>query len=84
VAIDAHVIRRGWERDLAQAVAARPGLLGIGIDEQAAVVVRRNTMTVLGNSVVLITDGASHNAKPYYVLTSGTRFDLATWTVLPA
>jgi len=84
VAIDPHVIRRGWEHDLAQVVAAHPGLLGVGIDEQTAVVVLRNTMTVLGSSAVLITDGASHDGKSYYVLTPGTRFDLATWTVLPA
>ena len=84
VAIDPHVVVRGVERDLAKVVAAHPGLLGIGINEQTAVVVRYNTMTVLGNSVVLITDGASHDGKPYYTLTSGAQFDLATWTVLPA
>jgi len=39
---------------------------------------------VIGRSVILITDGAQHGGKPYYALPSGTRFDLATWTVLPA
>jgi cyanophycinase len=84
VAIDQHVLARGRAADLAKVIAAHPGLLGIGIDEGTAALVQQNTMTVLGRSVILITDGASHAGKPYYALPSGARFDLATWTVLPA
>ncbi len=84
VAIDQHVIVRHRESDLAQVVAAHPGLLGIGIDESTAIVVQQNTMTVIGRDVVLITDGAEHSGKPYYTLTPGSRFDLATWSTLPA
>jgi cyanophycinase len=84
VAIDQHVIARARTRDMATVIAARPGLLGIGIDEATAVIVQRNTMTVIGRSSVLITDGALHDGEPYYTLTPGTRFDLAAWSVLPA
>jgi hypothetical protein len=37
---------------------------------------------VLGRSVILITDGLSHDGKSFYTLAAGSRFDLATWTVI--
>jgi cyanophycinase len=83
-AIDQHVLARGRALGMARVVAAHPGLLGIAIDEGTAALVQKNTLTVIGRSVILITDGAQHGGKPYYALPSGTRFDLATWTVLPA
>ena len=64
---------------MATVVAARPGLLGIGIDESTAVIVQGNTMTVIGNGVVRITDGAQHVGEPFYTLKPGARFDLANW-----
>jgi cyanophycinase len=81
-AIDQHVLARGRRRDLAKVVAKHPELLGIGIDEGTAALVQGNTMTVIGRSVILITDGADHGGEPYYTLPHGTRFDLATWTIL--
>jgi cyanophycinase len=83
-AVDQHVLARGRAADMARVVAAHPGLLGIGIDEGTAALVQQNILTVIGRSVILITDGATHDGKPYYALTAGTRFDLASWTVLPA
>ena len=84
VAIDQHVVTRSREADLARLVAVHPYLLGIGIDESTAIVVRGNTFTVMGPSIVAITDGAVHQGKPYYALRQGARFDLATWTVVGA
>jgi cyanophycinase len=84
VAIDQHVLVRRRERDLAKVIAVHRELLGIGIDEGTAVIVRQNRMTVIGRSVVLITDGATHDGEPYYTLTRGTQFDLATRTVVRA
>lgn len=81
-AIDQHVVARGREGDLAEVVAAHPGLLGVGIDQDTAVTVRKNLMTSLGPGFVLITDGARHDGRPYYALLPGTRFDLATWTIV--
>ena len=81
-AIDQHVLVRRRASDLSRVVAAREGLLGIGIDESTAVIVRQNTMSVIGRSVVLITDGASHDGQPFYALTPGAEFDLATRAVL--
>jgi cyanophycinase len=83
-AIDQHVIARGRESDLAQVVAAHAGLLGIGIDEATAVIVQQNRMSVIGRSVVLITDGTDHAGRPYYTLPAGAQFDLASRTIVPA
>lgn len=83
VAIDQHIVARQREADLAKVVALHPGLLGIGIDEGTAIVVSGNQFTVVGPSVVAITDGALHDGRPYYLLHEGARFDLATWRVLP-
>jgi cyanophycinase len=84
VAIDQHISARGREDDLTQVVAANPGLLGIGIDESTAIIVQRNIATVIGTARVFITDGADHGGKPDYSLSPGDRFDLATWSGLPA
>jgi cyanophycinase len=83
VAIDQHLVARHREADLAQVVAAHPELLGIGIDKSTAIVVRGNTLTVIGRNIVAITDGATHDWQPYYTLSRGERFDLATWSVMP-
>jgi cyanophycinase len=82
VAIDQHIVTRGREADLSRLVALHPNLLGIGIDEGTAIVVRGNAFAVVGPSIVAITDGAMHQGKPYYVLRHGARFDLASWKVL--
>jgi cyanophycinase len=79
VAIDQHVSQRGRENDLSAVVAAHRGLLGVGIDENTAVIVQGNTMTVIGKGVVRITDGADHGGAPFYTLKPGARFDLASW-----
>ena len=84
VAIDQHVVVRHRECDLAKLIAKHPGLLGIGIDQSTAVIVKKNLMTVIGLGSVLITDGAEHGNLPFYVLKATDRFDLATWTELPS
>jgi cyanophycinase len=81
-AIDQHVNERGRDYDLARVVARYPHLLGIGIDERAAAIVRQNTMTVIGTNRVLITDGAEHDGRPFFALHNGDCFDLARWARL--
>lgn len=82
VAIDQHISARGREGDLYQVVAAHPGLLGIGIDEGTALLVRHNIATVIGAGHVFITDGANHDGRPDHPLSPGDRFDLTTWSRL--
>jgi len=83
VAIDQHVTARGREGDLAQVIAANPGLLGIGLDERTAILVNGNIAMVLGAGHVFITDGRDHGGNPDYPLSPGDRFDLGTWSRLP-
>lgn len=73
VAIDQHLLKRKRENDLIPVVARYPHLLGIGIDESTAVVVRGDQLQVIGASKV----GIYQHGRPYYFLTSGDRFDLA-------
>jgi cyanophycinase len=84
VAIDQHIAARDRESGLATVVAAHPEILGIGIDEGTAIVVRGNSFIVVGTGIVAITDGIVRDGKPYYLLRQGARFDLATWRMLPA
>jgi len=81
-AIDQHVIRRHRQGDLAEVVAAHPEVLGIGLDEGAAAVVRAGLLSSLDRKTILITDGAPHGGRPYYPLPPGENFSLATWRVL--
>lgn len=83
VAVDQHIAARGREGDMAKVVAAHPGLLGIGLDESTAIVVRGNVFAVVGPGIVAITDGARHDGRSWYVLREGARFDLATWSAVP-
>lgn len=57
IAIDQHVLARNRQFDMFDILKNRPELLGIGIDESTAIVVRQNTFEVIGKSNVLIYDG---------------------------
>jgi len=81
-AIDQHVVRRHRQGDLAQVVAEHPDILGIGLDEGAAAVVREGSLTPLDNNPILITDGAEHGTRPYYALPHGSHLNLATWRAI--
>ncbi len=76
VAIDQHLLTRGRARDLVEVIEARPGLLGLGLDEPTAIVVKGDRFQVLGKTVVGIYDGKDHDGQPYYFLHSGEQFDL--------
>jgi cyanophycinase len=78
-AIDQHLIKRNREKDLLQVIDAHPGLLGIGIDESTAIIVRGNRFEVLGASKVAIYDAKykpNGDGLRYYFLAPGDRFDL--------
>jgi cyanophycinase len=73
-AIDQHVIARHREGDLVPVIASHPGLLGIGIDQETAIVVHGDDFEVIGDSKVIIHDGK----KPFYFLSHGQKFNLKT------
>lgn len=58
VVIDSHFDKRGRFNRLAQAVAAQPGALGIGLGEDTGVVVKNGVeLQVIGSGSVVIIDG---------------------------
>ncbi len=77
VTVDQHLLVRRRQDDLVGVIAKKPELLGLGLDEPAAIVVQRDRMEVIGRSVVGIYDGKDHDGKRYFFLAPGEVFDLA-------
>ncbi len=79
-AIDQHVLRRNRQFDLIEVIETHPGLLGIGIDENTAIVVQGDEFEVIGSSYVLIYDNQKMVGDDgrFYFIPPGGRFDLKT------
>jgi len=80
VGIDQHLLRRNRHFDLVEVLEAHPELLGIGLDEDTAIVVRGDTFEVMGSGYVAIYDSTNvvDNGWKFYFLAPGDRFDLST------
>jgi cyanophycinase len=80
VAIDQHVLRRNRHFDMLELLAVHPELLGIGIDEDTAIVVKGDHFEIVGNSYVLIYDPLTTTGRDgtFYFLSPGDGFDMAT------
>lgn len=78
-AIDQHLLYRNRQFDLLEIIEARPELLGIGIDENTAIVVQGDRFEVIGESYVAIYDQQRilESGDPFYLLAPGDQFDLA-------
>jgi len=83
VAIDQHMLTRNRQDDLEEVVGKHPELLGIGIDESTAIVVRGQEFEVVGAGKVAIHDGRvvpgerqQRNGKKYFFMAPGERYDL--------
>ena len=57
ILIDQHFAQRGRIGRLLGAIALNPGVLGVGIDEDTAIIVRDSTFKVIGNNAVYVIDG---------------------------
>lgn len=79
-AIDQHVNARGRERDLDPVIAEHPELLGIGIDQDAAIVVHGESFFVIGGQVA-VHDGKPHDGAGYFFMSPGQSYDLGTRSV---
>jgi cyanophycinase len=79
-AIDQHVLKRNRHFDLIPVIQAHPELLGIGLDENTAIVVQGDRVQVMGESYVLIYDNQKMVGEGgrFYFLAPGDRFNLAT------
>lgn len=91
-AVDQHLLARGRQYDLIPVIETHPRLLGIGLDENTAIVVRGDTARVVGESVVAIydhnrwvrADGDLDSHEKFFFLQPGDRFDLNTRRELSA
>lgn len=80
VAVDQHVIKRNRHFDLIEIVEAHPELLGIGLDENTAILVRGDTFEVIGQSYVAIYDYQRllSPSGRFYFLAPGDVYNLRT------
>ncbi|PVH95951.1 class I glutamine amidotransferase-like protein [Periconia macrospinosa] len=89
-AIDQHVLVRNRHFDLFDILKANPGLLGVGIDEDTALVVQGNDVEVIGRTYALFYDRGFWSREElselknlpepearFYFLKPGDRYDLA-------
>ena len=81
VAIDQHInTRLRWDH-LIPVIQKFPKMLGIGLSEGTAIVVRRDTFEVMGKWKVAVHDNTRVYQpweKPYYVLSSGDVYNMKT------
>jgi len=94
IAIDQHVLTRNRQFDMFDILKKRPELLGIGIDENTAVIVQGDQFEVMGASYVLIYDRSFWSVETgdqktlptsnslFYFLKEGDRYDLKKRAVI--
>ena len=80
VGIDQHLLMRNRQFDLIEVIRAKPELLGIGIDENTAIVVQGDRFEVVGQSYAVIYDANAtlDGGGLFYFLAPGDRYDMAT------
>jgi cyanophycinase len=80
VTIDQHLLKRNRQFDLIEVIEAHPELLGIGLDENTAIVVRGDSFRVIGASYVAIYDHGHRldSGGVFYFLAPGDRYNMQT------
>jgi cyanophycinase len=88
VAIDQHLFARNRQFDLFEILHNKPGLLGIGLDENTGILVEGDQFTVIGQSYVVMYDGTRWSAErdtvyllpdriyQFYLRDDGDQYDL--------
>jgi cyanophycinase len=83
-AIDQHINTRNRWDDLIPVIKKYPNLLGIGLSEGTAIIVKGDRFTVMGAWKVAIHDNARLYQpweKPYYVLSNGDVYNMKTRSI---
>jgi cyanophycinase len=77
-AIDQHILRRNRQFDLINFIKISPKLIGIGLDEATAVIIKKDTLQVIGKSYVAIYDYNTIIASSgaFFFLSNGQKYDL--------
>ena len=80
VGIDQHLLKRNRHFDMIEVIEKYPELLGIGIDEDTAIVVQGDEFEVMGQSYVVIYDNKRiiPPSGKFYFLTPGDRYNMKT------
>jgi cyanophycinase len=77
VAIDTHFIARGRIVRMAQIIATNPGCIGLGLEEDTAVLVTKgNELEVIGNGMVVVLDGHDCTGNTIYEIQPGEVFSI--------
>lgn len=82
VIIDSHFIRRGRFGRLAEAVARKPQLWGIGLAEDTGMIIRNgDDATVIGSGMIILFDPASLTHNKHDELEKGTPMSMSNLVV---
>jgi cyanophycinase len=76
VAVNPHLTSANREGELITVIDQHPELLGLGLEDAAALMVQGNVAEVLGPGRVAVYDDSLHEKLWYYWLKPGERFDL--------
>jgi len=82
VSVYPHLSARKAEKDVAEVVAHFPELLGIGIDENTAIIVHDDQFEIMGAGKVVIFDGKTSSKKKSLTLFPGQKYDLKRRAVI--
>lgn len=77
-AVDQHLLRRNRQFDMLEVIDRHPALLGIGLDENTAIVVDGDRFDVIGQSYVVIYSDQPvvGSSGRFYFMGAGDRFDM--------
>jgi len=77
VAIDTHFIKRGRIVRMAQIIATNPGCIGLGLEEDTAVLVTKGReLEVIGQGIVVLLDGHQCTGNTIYEIEPGEVFSI--------
>ncbi len=81
-AVDQHLLRRNRQFDMLEVIDKFPELLGIGLDEDTAIVVQGDQFDVIGSSYAVIYSHqpVAGSTGRFYFMGAGDRFDMKTRT----
>lgn len=82
VAINPHLTEAKRDAELVNVLDTYPRLLGIGLDEKAALVVSGERFEVIGEGRAAIYDNKKHGGNWYYWLKPGDSFDLRSRSIV--
>lgn len=76
VIIDTHFIKRGRFGRVTEAVAIFPKLVGIGLAEDTGLIIKNDTMEVIGSGMIIVFDARKLKHNKQKILSDGTPMSL--------